>query len=255
MIKFFRRIRYDLMEKNKTSANDSVGRAGKYFKYAFGEIVLVVIGILIALQINNWNENRKNKNYEHAMLAQMQKELHSNSKMLNSWLPSLKDIIRTVNNVAAIKEDPTHPSDSLQYHLERIKGFGITMSFNTSVYNAINSGGLDKISNPEIRQQISNIYGNTIPSVSNWINEIVRTSLFERNKLFYEIYDPVVVPGASGRIETRLIETDAESLRNNPKVDEMLEVLNWPIPISIIAIEELDQKMNSLIEAIDKELK
>ena len=52
MLKFFRKIRYDLMEKNKT---------GKYFKYAFGEIVLVVIGILIALSINNWNENRKNK--------------------------------------------------------------------------------------------------------------------------------------------------------------------------------------------------
>ena len=50
MIKFFRKIRYDLMEKNKTV---------KYFKYAIGEIVLVVIGILIALSINNWNENRK----------------------------------------------------------------------------------------------------------------------------------------------------------------------------------------------------
>jgi len=44
MIKFFRKIRYDLMEKNK---------AGKYLKYAIGEIVLVVIGILIALSINN----------------------------------------------------------------------------------------------------------------------------------------------------------------------------------------------------------
>tara|TARA_R110002051_G_scaffold313163_1_gene388974 strand:- start:6431 stop:6565 length:135 start_codon:yes stop_codon:yes gene_type:complete len=44
MIKFFRKIRYDLMGKNKT---------GKYFKYAIGEIVLVVIGILIALSINN----------------------------------------------------------------------------------------------------------------------------------------------------------------------------------------------------------
>lgn len=49
MIKFFRKIRYNLMSENKT---------GKYFKYAIGEIILVVIGILIALQINNWNENR-----------------------------------------------------------------------------------------------------------------------------------------------------------------------------------------------------
>ncbi len=50
MIKFFRKIRYDLMEKNKT---------GKYLKYAIGEIILVVTGILIALQINNLNEQRK----------------------------------------------------------------------------------------------------------------------------------------------------------------------------------------------------
>ncbi len=52
MIKFFRTIRKDLMEKNKT---------GKYLKYAIGEIILVVIGILIALQINNWNEKKNNQ--------------------------------------------------------------------------------------------------------------------------------------------------------------------------------------------------
>ena len=52
MIKFFRKIRQNLLSEGKT---------GKYFKYAVGEIVLVVIGILIALSINNWNENRKNK--------------------------------------------------------------------------------------------------------------------------------------------------------------------------------------------------
>ncbi|MCB0461581.1 MAG: DUF6090 family protein [Flavobacteriaceae bacterium] len=50
MIKFFRHIRKSLLMENKT---------GKYFKYAIGEIVLVVIGILIALSINNWNEKRK----------------------------------------------------------------------------------------------------------------------------------------------------------------------------------------------------
>ena len=55
MIKFFRKIRYNLMSKNKT---------GKYFKYAIGEILLVVIGILIALQINTWNQQRLSKKME-----------------------------------------------------------------------------------------------------------------------------------------------------------------------------------------------
>jgi hypothetical protein len=65
MIKLFRTIRYDLMDKNKS---------GKYLKYAIGEIILVVIGILIALQINNWNEHRKDSIEEKAIL----KNLHEN---------------------------------------------------------------------------------------------------------------------------------------------------------------------------------
>ena len=52
MIKFFRKIRQNLLMENKT---------GRYFKYAIGEIILVVIGILIALSINNWNEESKDR--------------------------------------------------------------------------------------------------------------------------------------------------------------------------------------------------
>ena len=59
MINFFRKIRYDLMEKNPPAGR--AGKTGKYLKYAVGEIVLVVIGILIALSINNWNQHRNNR--------------------------------------------------------------------------------------------------------------------------------------------------------------------------------------------------
>ena len=66
MIKFFRHIRKSLIQENKM---------GKYFKYAIGEIILVVIGILIALGINNWNENRKNLNEEKITLTKIHEDL------------------------------------------------------------------------------------------------------------------------------------------------------------------------------------
>ena len=59
MIKFFRKIRQRLLSENKFS---------KYLIYAIGEIILVVIGILIALSINNWNENKKDRKLEKEFL-------------------------------------------------------------------------------------------------------------------------------------------------------------------------------------------
>lgn len=71
------------MDQNKT---------GRYFKYAIGEIILVVIGILIALQINNWNETNKLKKEEQEVLSSLKEELKTNTKVLtntiivNEWI-------------------------------------------------------------------------------------------------------------------------------------------------------------------------
>jgi hypothetical protein len=67
MIKFFRKIRQKMLTENKF---------GKYLTYAIGEIILVVIGILIALSINNWNENRKNSIEEKAILENLLENLN-----------------------------------------------------------------------------------------------------------------------------------------------------------------------------------
>ena len=81
MIKFFRKIRFDLMEKNKT---------GKYLKYAIGEIILVVIGILIALQINNWNEIRKAKLNENSIYKNMLVDVKTEESLLKGFLSDYK---------------------------------------------------------------------------------------------------------------------------------------------------------------------
>ena len=92
MIKFFRKIRQNLLMENKTS---------KYFKYAIGEIILVVIGILIALQINNWNENRKEKDSLNTIYNIVVSDLKSDIKTIPEVLkynnykkPLLEHIIK-----------------------------------------------------------------------------------------------------------------------------------------------------------------
>jgi len=80
MIKFFRHTRQSLLMKNNPS---------KYLKYAIGEIVLVVIGILIALQINNWNENRKIRKQESNYYCQLVNNLRSDLSNIDLSIKSL----------------------------------------------------------------------------------------------------------------------------------------------------------------------
>ena len=77
MITLFRKIRQKLLAENKI---------GKYLKYAIGEIILVVIGILIALQINNWNELRKQQQVELKYFYNLKNDLLANNERLNAMI-------------------------------------------------------------------------------------------------------------------------------------------------------------------------
>lgn len=92
MIKFFRKIRQNLLMVNKT---------GKYFKYAIGEIILVVIGILIALQINNWNEGRKKSEKETILIKNIVDDLSSDTEHMNRALFELKEQLGIIDSLIA----------------------------------------------------------------------------------------------------------------------------------------------------------
>ena len=96
MIKFFRHIRKSLIQENQM---------GKYFKYAIGEILLVVIGILIALQINNWNEHRKSLQDQKATIASLKLEFQKNLVDLEDNMNTIEKII----NAGSILLEHTGP--------------------------------------------------------------------------------------------------------------------------------------------------
>ena len=107
MIKFFRKIRHTLLSENKFS---------KYLLYAIGEIVLVVIGILIALSINNSNEFQKDRAEEKIYLHGLYDELLRDSAYFESTDKTLNTIEKSGRNVIAILEHPNKQiNDSLQF--------------------------------------------------------------------------------------------------------------------------------------------
>jgi len=100
MIKFFRKIRQNLLSEGKT---------GKYFKYAIGEILLVVIGILIALQINNWNEHTKSLKLEKTYYCKIAEDLQVDIRNIDSSLVTLDKRLesteRFLKNLLKIQKD------------------------------------------------------------------------------------------------------------------------------------------------------
>jgi len=133
MIKFFRKIRYDLMAKNKT---------GKYLKYAIGEIILVVFGILIALQINNWNEkqklNSKTQEYYVQLLDDLNKDVIFANQIINQFENYLKDLETYTNSYYT--KDILLPIEAYQ-QISKLPVLSTSFTFNSSTVETLQNNG------------------------------------------------------------------------------------------------------------------
>jgi Family of unknown function (DUF6090) len=109
MIKFFRKIRQNLIMENKTS---------KYFKYAAGEIVLVVIGILIALQINNWNENRKINNQETVYLQDLKNDITFDIETLNARVANNNLMVHNIDTILTLISSKKNLQNKMKRYLQ-----------------------------------------------------------------------------------------------------------------------------------------
>lgn len=164
MIKFFRRIRVKLLTENLPAARG--GRFSKYLIYAIGEIFLVVVGILIALRINNWNESNKNREKEAILLTEMKANLQDDLKDLeynikyNKKRTEYNEVIRTVI------EEKIPYSDTLKTYFGNFFG-NFQLSENTSAWENLKSVGLDLISNDSLRNNLSNLYSTKYKYLEN----------------------------------------------------------------------------------------
>jgi hypothetical protein len=161
MINFFRKIRENLLAEGKTS---------KYLKYAVGEIFLVVIGILIALQINNWNESRKDEAFEQEILKQIQENLSNDRLALEGIERNFNSAIESAG-VILNTTDSQDIEDSVHILLGKIIQFDRFQPL-TNAYEVLKSNGLDKISNKDLRFLLGLYYDDQALHMGKAISDI-----------------------------------------------------------------------------------
>jgi len=222
-------------------------KALKYTRYAIGEIVLVVIGILIALQINNWNENRKLRSVEHAMLQDINANL----------LYSKRTIERVIKNhqiqIKKIKHILNYINKDLPYNKELDSSFIHISTWASpylryTSYETLKTKGIDIIENDSIKNEITFIY----ESAFTWlVNDL--------DRLEWARAENVTIPFSEKHIrrdiESRLARpNNFEALKKN---DEFINILHSNIYMKNVGIrscQSINKSVENLIQMINKEL-
>ncbi|MBU3822025.1 hypothetical protein KO566_08140 [Flavobacteriaceae bacterium XHP0103] len=181
MIKFFRKIRQQLLKEGKTT---------NYLKYAIGEIILVVIGILIALQINNWNEKRKSNKEAHEVLLSLQEDFQTNISLIKQNSDRVKNMSYNTSKLIETidRENINVNPDSLGYYIVVGGGSWWREQTRSNTYDALSGAGkLDLIRNKKLQELLANFYSTTKTGFEDEANiEIFATQIIERTS--YESY-------------------------------------------------------------------
>ena len=162
MIQLFRKIRRSLIES---------GRVRRYFTYAIGEIVLVVIGILIALQINNWNEGRKERIIERKTLHELRVNLNFNVRSIDGFAEEQKGLVEDLEKMIRYLDAGLPYHDSLMqlrtglFWLEQL-------ALSKSTYETLKNRGIEIISDDSLRLQIVDLHENDYQNFTTLIEAV-----------------------------------------------------------------------------------
>jgi len=129
----------------------------KYMRYAIGEIALVVIGILIALQINNWNENRKVQKLETQIYTELKSDLLQTRNNIQKAISQHKEILKSNQQLLYDIYNKKPYSDTI-YRLFVQPNVDVQITPKTSAFENLKNIGLNTLSNDSLRISISNLF-------------------------------------------------------------------------------------------------
>ena len=249
MIKFFRKIRQNLLSEGKT---------GKYLKYALGEIILVVIGILIALQINNWNISKSNLKESNEFVERLKAEVKSNIDFTKEEIEKKESQKRS--SLAILKmigEDITKLSSKTFDSLINISMANGNMEFKNGTLNeGLNTGKVALIKSDSLKMLL---YG--LPSLV----EEVRTGEKYMNEDLNEYFYPFIYEHISFRQmdykntnhgeqigPSKFINHNNLDVLNSLKFESLIDNIFYNSNVQIENYQKLKKELEILYELMKK---
>ncbi|WP_166959333.1 DUF6090 family protein [Yeosuana marina] len=251
MIKFYRTKRYNFLKKNKL---------GKFLSYAIGEIILVVIGILIAININNWNEERKRREQEHKIILSLKSEFLESKELLLSTMKEQKnDLIRSDVLIQIYEgEKPLPKNDSIKKLI--MKGalaWQREEIISGSYHVLISSGNSELVKNDELLKTLAEFYSFYQAGFED--NE---TSMNLKNEML-KILSPVILSlsklnrSKGNELDTIPDPKEDDAIKYLLEQDAFFGLLCYKTYIEKLRYdyqEDLLLRINNIIEILKKEL-
>jgi hypothetical protein len=247
MIKFFRHIRQSLIVKNQT---------GKYFKYAIGEIVLVVFGILIALQINNWNESRKEASFELQILKAFKESLEADLSDIDGNIGLHQRGLKAADSILGLMKSPASiDEDSLAILFMRVM-IHTRFVHSTSAFESLKAKGVNIISNDNLQKKIVDVYDSQYNFFLLNEQDFVDQMMIGWHTVFPSRFEEGVdVDIISGKFEGSLMPIDFESLKKDQEFLYYLKtVRNWTMIFIEFHYRKLRTAIVELLVLINKEI-
>ena len=238
MLKFFRKIRQKLLSENKFS---------KYLIYAIGEILLVVVGILIALQINNWNEGRKMEELELSLLQEMKDNLRADIKDIEINIGYHERGIESANIILYSFKNNLPYNDTLNKHYGKVPMIPKFL-MTENAYKSMNAEGMRIIQNDSLRNAITYHYEIAFSFLIDWNEAEWNTQMQDHRELYRKHFKTFDFWGD-------LVPVDYEKLgENQDYINYLNNRIGWLTPIIGLYKRNGIERSEKLIELIDIEL-
>lgn len=245
MIKFFRKIRQQLLSQNRFS---------KYLLYAIGEIVLVMIGILLALQVNNWNNNKQKLKKERAYLIEIRENLVSDTVQLNEALEFNIEKRAAIDSSfieLASSNTPFNRMYALGARLTVLGSYRFFLPNDLGFSNMVASDNIELIRNDSIRRELSVYYKYDYKGTT-------QKRMVDVTRSFVDYSDPLMATKERYK-RFRDIDLDLPSymdidIYKDPKIYSFLDLMHITMLHQDGLLHFKKREVISLIQAIDTEL-